>query len=310
MRDTWMWTMKRYLLPLLIILMLFSVTMASCSLNHEPTTTLIEDKPGWSEKQVIDYLYKYLTDKAERAEDIFISMKFQNAVLEAMQESLKKDDLLGESVEMNFGESPAGIPITIWANALKYIAKYNGNGWWSVTIDNQEWRVNEVRNEVVTWNEEASKQFEKISTNTYHSSMYGYYIDYPSSWTINDNDKSIVILFQGTSNFIFSYVAVGVTDEKTFAAYKGLQGFIQARITSLRNQYYQFEVVKTTTTEIDYSYKSSKDSVMYEVRHYFVQNGGRLYEIVCSAKSPEFTFGKEYFGSDIYDAYYSFRFQP
>ena len=312
MRDTWMWTMKRCLLPLLLIFTLCSGTVASCSQSHPPSTTLAGDRPSWNEKQVIDYLYKYLTNKAERYEDLLISMKFEKAVTQANQESLKHDDLMGATVEMKFEELPSGITILTWANALKYLVKYSGNSWWSVTIDDQEWRVNETRNEVVVvaWNEEASKQLERISTNTYHNSVYGYYIDYPSSWTMDDNGASAVIMYKGVSDYISSYVFVGVTDEKSIAAYKSLQELIQTETLLLRNKNYQFEVVKTTSTEIDYTYMASKGAAKYEVKHYFVQNGGMLYEIICSAKLPEVTILNEVFGANIYDAYYSFRFLP
>ena len=147
---------------------------------------------------------------------------------------------------------------------------------------------------------------EKTTLKTYYNSVYGYYFDCPPSWTIDEEDKREIVIFSGTPNSMTSYVAVGVVDENTLAAYKGVQGFIQARIISLRNLYYQFEVVKTDTDEVDYNYKPSKESTSYEVRHHFIQNGGRLYEIVCSTQvvEPQVIFNNQSpSSSNLYDCF-------
>ncbi|MBE0415504.1 MAG: hypothetical protein IBX36_03075 [Dehalococcoidia bacterium] len=186
--------MKRYfILILVLILVLTSGLTISCRQS--------KDKPSWTEKQTIDYLYGYLVNKAgqlqdadTRAKKIIIGWGFRNAVFEANREALGEDDKLGELVYMQFGELPLEIPT--WVSALKRLAKYNGDGLWSVCIGNWKWQVNERTGEVAAQNEEAVKLLEDITHRTYRNSIYNYHIDYPVGWTvtqIGDEGKILII---------------------------------------------------------------------------------------------------------------------
>ena len=190
--------MKRYLIPILIILMLVSGLTVGCSQSQESGATVTGDKASWTEKQVIEHLYEYLMNKAGQLQDahtqakkIIVDWGFYDAITEANREALDEDfPDIGEYIEMQF-EEPLGITqqpsrIAIWTSALRRLAQYDGDGWWSVFIGDQEWQVNERTREVVAQNEEAAKLLEEISHDTYHSSMYGYHIDYPAVWIVTE----------------------------------------------------------------------------------------------------------------------------
>ncbi len=192
--------MKKYLIPILLAgLVVASSLTIGCSQSQEPSTTT-EDKASWTEKQVIDYLYEYLVNKTEQlqearaqAEKIIIGWGFQHAVLEAFKEVLDEGEL-GELVYMQFGDSSLEIPT--WVGALKKLAKYNGDGLWSVSISDWEWQVNERTGEVKAQNNEAAKLLGEITHETYRSTIYGYYLEYPVGWTVTqvDGGSSVLIV--------------------------------------------------------------------------------------------------------------------
>jgi len=188
--------MKRYLILILVILVLASMLWVGCG-----DTEL--DKASWTEKQVIDYFYKHLMDKAEQlqgvygeSEKIIIDWGFRNAIFEVNQEVLREEEL-GEFVEFKFNETlpnqlePLSIPT--WTNALKKIAKYQGDGLWLVFVTG-EWRVNERTGEVIAQDEEAAKLLEEITHETYHNDIYSYHIDYPAGWQLSEIDDEGQVL--------------------------------------------------------------------------------------------------------------------
>lgn len=87
-------------LPTLIglaILTLASGLWIGCSQSPEPGDAILKDKPNWSEAQVIDYLYAYVTKKAEQFldyEGVVLKMKldyhFLNAVHVANIEAIRE----------------------------------------------------------------------------------------------------------------------------------------------------------------------------------------------------------------------------
>lgn len=190
--------MKRYLIPILIVLVLASGLWVSCG-----------EKGALSEKQVIQMTYDYLITKAKQlqgaqaqAEKIIIGWGFRNAVFEANREALDEDDLdkLGELVYMQFSEPLPGeiepLRTATWTGALKKLAKYQGDGLWSVSIGDWQWQVNERTGEVEACSEEAKKLLLDIAHETYRNSIYNYHIDYPAGWTvtqIGDEGKILII---------------------------------------------------------------------------------------------------------------------
>jgi len=187
----------------MIILILISELMLGCNQSQESTTALEGDEASWTEKQVIDYLYEYLVSKAEqqpeasaRANKIIIEWRFRNAVFKANREILDEEtlDKLGKSVNMQFGES--SLEISTWTGALKKLAKYDVDGFWSLAVDDCGWAVNERTGEVIAQNEEAAQLLREISHQTYRHSIYGYQIEYPAVWTVrqlNEEGKVLII---------------------------------------------------------------------------------------------------------------------
>lgn len=268
------------------------------------------DRGTLTEKQVIEMTYTKLMDRAERLQGSNaaiaqgeISWAFNRAVLDAMSEAISSGDLFGESVQVRFPQKyMPEYSIATWTGALKKCVKYKGGGIWSVSISGDEWQFIERTGEVTARNEQAAKLLEEITLKTYHNSRYGYYVDYPPSWTINEVDKSGVGLF---SDSLEAFVLIGVIEEEELAAYKGLQGYIEGRLSYFQSQYHAFELTEVSTMRVDYTYMLREDAARYEAKHYFLQHGSRVYEIVCSAIQPRFESL-----STLYDAYSSFRFQP
>jgi hypothetical protein len=84
--------------------------------------------------------------------------------------------------------------MSIFTSELEKIVKYDGNRWWSVSVGDWEWYFDERTLKVAAQNQEAASQLEELTLKTYHNSKYGYYVDYPPSWVINDKDKSSVFI--------------------------------------------------------------------------------------------------------------------
>jgi len=299
--------MKRYLMLILVsILVLASLLLSSCG-----------EKGTLTEKQVIQMAYNYLITKAEQlqgvyaeAEKITIGWGFRNAILEANRKALEGDDL-GEWVEMQFSEpsvrQPEPLRTPTWRGALKKIARYQGNGLWSVSIGDWEWEVNERTREVTAQNAPAEMLLEEITLKTYHNSRYGYYLDYPPSWAMYEEDKSKVWIFSVRPKSREAFIFIHVIEEGELDAFKGLQGYIVAKLSLLQSQCHEFELIEKTITRIDYTYRLQKDSPRHEAKRYFMQHGSNVYEILSSAELTVFT---SHYGSLLYDPFDSFRFQP
>lgn len=301
--------MKRYLIPTIIILVLASGLLSSCG-----------EKGALTEKQVIQMTYDYLITKARQlqgaaqAKDIIIGALFRKAVLGASQKAVAEDDMdkLGELVYMQFDGLSPGQPEALktltWEGALKKLAKYQGDGLWLVFIEDWEWEFNERTGEVIAQNEEAVKLLEEITLKTYYNSRYGYYLDYPPSWSVNDKDMSEVWIYPSSPEASEAYIFIHVISEEELSAFKGLLGYISTKLSLLQSQCYEFEVTEATPPRIDYTYRLLKDSPRHEAKRYFVQHGSNVFEIVCSAELTAFV---EYYSlSPLYDPFDSFRFQP
>lgn len=311
--------MKRYLITILIALAVLAMAgLMSCSQNQESKNTLVEDKASWTEKQAIDYLYGYLTDKAEQlqgingqTEKILINLSFRNAVVKATNEMMDEDDIdkWGKLVTEN-AESVQewSIWTVAWTGALKRLADYDKDGWWSVTIGESEWRVNERRKEITAWNDKATELLEGITLKTYYNSRYGYYLDYPPSWSVNDKDMSKVWIYPSSSKAGEVFIYIQVIETEALSAFDGLQGYIMAKLSLLKSTCDEFELTEVTNTEMSYIYRLQENSPRHEAKRYFVQYGSKVYEIECSGEIT--ALGKDQPLSFLYDPFDNFRFQP
>lgn len=149
---------------------------------------------------------------------------------------------------------------------------------------------------------------EEITLKTYHNTKFGYYLDYPPSWTINDEDKSKVWIFPSSPKAGEAFIFIHVIEEGELAVFKGLQGYIVAKLSLLQSQCHEFELIEKTTARIDYTYRLQKESPRHEAKRYFIQHESKVYEILSSAELTAF---EEYYSlSPLYDPFESFCFQP
>ncbi len=190
--------------------------------------------------------------------------------------------------------------------AIEKIAKYDGNRWWSVSIGDYEWYVDERTRKVLAQNEEAASLLEELTLKTYYNSSYGYYFDYPPLWTINAEDENNVLISDNPKD-ARAFVFIVAVDGETLASFGGLQGYIDTRLTSFKNEFYAFEKTNVSYLTIDYKYQKKENSPTNEGRLHSFLNDDMLFEIICSGRIIEVP-EKSY--SNIYDPFESFRFQP
>lgn len=307
--------MKQYLIPILAILVLTSGLAVSCGQSREPIP-LDKDKPSWTEKQVIDYLYEHLVSKAGqqpemtvKAKVIIIGWRFRNALLQANKETLEEDDIdeWGELVERESKEliSPPAEMLAypgIFTGALRRLAQYDENGWWSVSIAG-EWRINEKTGEVIAWNEEATKLLEDISHNTFHNNTYKYHIDYPTDWTIKQIGDEGKILIMARER----QVDIAIDEPRKLEREQSL-GQVASGFTAFLSTVYQdlklISLVRLENGDYQAEYEWMVGGTEIYSRTYFVLHNSWFYMISCSA--PKSTY--ESYLDEFEYAYNSFGF--
>jgi len=181
------------------VLVLTSGLVVGCSQSQEPNATITEDKPSWTEKQAVDYLYEYLVNKAEQlsedaaeAQKLIIGWGFQGAVLEAFRETIQD---LNSSSNLEQVSADYGLDMPIYVDSFKRLASYIGDGWWAVIIGEREWQVNEKTEEIKARNEEAKRLLLDIAHQAYRNSIYNYHIDYLAGWTVTQvGDEGKVLI--------------------------------------------------------------------------------------------------------------------
>jgi hypothetical protein len=187
--------------------------------------------------------------------------------------------------------------------SLKKLAEYIGSGLWSISIADWEWQLDETTGEVTSLNEEAAKLLEEIALKTYHNSEYGYSIDYPPSWILEDDNKAEVFLSQKSGESVVAFIFVGVIEETQLATYGGLQAFMDGRLLQRQTSSFEFELTERTDTTMSYTWTIRQGDPTFEVKHYFVEQWSRLYELVAAATKRDYPPC-----SYLYDPYSSLRF--
>jgi len=306
----------RYLIPVLVaVIALTSVSLVGCSQSQEPDTTLLQDKPSWTEKQVIEYLYVYLMDKAGKvqgvsaeAEKLSIAWEFRNAVIASFTETVKEDDVRkwGDPVEIELTQPGGTLPglerIPTYTSGLRKLAEYSGNSWWGVSIAGQ-WRVNERTRDVVALNDEATKHLEKISHNTYQNYVYKYHIDYPADWTlkqIGDDGKVLIVAPE-------PQVDIAIDEPRKLPTGQSLGQYVSGFAAFFPTVYQDFMLVSLAKLENgDYQmeYEWVLGGTRIYSRTYFVLHNNWFYIIGCSA--PKSTY--ESYRNEFDYAYNSFGF--
>jgi len=301
--------MKQHLMSVLLSLMLASGLIVGCGQSQKHSTNVVEDKASWTEKQVIDYLYDYLIEKTEQepnlcgeANIIIMTWKFRDAILGANNEALEEDtpDRLGNLIEPE--SSIESIWSRVFNGALRRLAHYDGDGWWSILIAG-EWRLSERTEEVVAWNEEALELLEDITHCTYRSSMYGYHIDYPAVWTLTQigNEGKVLIVAPE------SQVDILVDKHRRLEAGQSLGECASGFATFLSMVYQNFELtslIKLENGDYQMNYEWVLGGNKICSRTHFMLHNGWVYMI--SGSAPKSTY--ESYLAEFDYAYNSFGF--
>jgi hypothetical protein len=301
-----------------VAMLLILVPNTMCVRNQKTAVSLPTDTPVWTEKQVIDHLYGYLTNQADRlqsldaeVERIIINAAFESAVCEANSKFLKAIGKkgLGEGVTMRFGES--SLKLFTWISALNRIATYSGNASWHVNIKDWQWKVNETTEEVTAENQGAIDLLTAITLKTYVNHKYGYRFDYPPSWTIDGQDQEEVLLTDGHEN-VNAFVSVLAVSKSELATFHGLQGYTEARLAFFKAQYCFFIITDVSSQKLTFMYQAQTNSSKCEGIYRVIPHNEMIFEVMCSGKIiglPKEPDSKTYW-SVIYDPYGSFTFQP
>lgn len=295
--------MKRYLIPILIILVLSLGLVMGCG------TSPAEDKL-LDEEQVIQMTYDYLTAKAgqlqgAQGEKIIIGWAFRNAVFAANKEALDENNLdkLGDLVDMQFSKLLPSLRTPAWTGALEKLARYQGDGLWSVSIEDWEWELNERTGEVTAQNEEATKLLEEISHCIYHSNMYGYRIDYPAGWTVTEvGDEGQILIVAHEPQ-----VDIAVDKPRRLEPGESLGDYASGFAAFLSMIYQDFELISLVQLEggdyqMDFEWILGGTEI--HTRTNFILQEGSVYMITGSA--PKSTY--ESYLDEFDYAYNSFRF--
>lgn len=281
------------ILTLTAILVISSLLLFACG-EKEPTLSDNPVKgPTLSEKQVIDMTWAYLSSQPgqvtpEVPASYFTCARFEAAVMDAQIDFVKEYEggKLGESFSMQFCGS--SIPLTVNIAALKKLAKYDGDGLWSVYICGQ-WQVNEITGEVTPQDEEAIKELEYLNLTTYANKIYGYYIKYPASWSVYESGDTVEISLIPEAIIDVSVLTGGQLPASDFKL------FFDNATAGLRNDVRDFQLISKSRLsdigddawEIVYTGRTA-DGSAFIIKFRLILYKDRLYGITALATGSEF----------------------
>lgn len=278
-------------------------------------------RPALSEQEVICVVYDYLVAKAEQLpapcslegwrgpcwwEVGVIQAAFVLAVTSATAEVVEEGDW-GESVDVTFGLSelvltePFSSPFTVptFSKALKKLAKYEGNGVWSVCIYGK-WRVDERTSEVTPQNEQAEALLQEISLATYHHRTYGYCISYPPSWAVSElGDGYVGIVCPEPQTDVLIGRPNRLLTGQTLEQYcSGFASFLAERKQGF--ELIGLEVLEDGDYRMDFKWEVGGTRIWSIV--YFVVEDGWAYTISASAPAAELAWYDHTF-SYVYESF-------
>jgi len=178
-------------------------------------------------------------------------------------------------------------------------AKYIGDGWWRIELSTTCWRVNENTMLVFPEGEAAVELIEAITLKTYCNSEYGYCVNYPPSWTVDDVGKSGIGIASPDS---LALVAIWVAEQ----SYEDFEQYVAVWTAWMATNSDGFDITDfdrgDTVWRIDYTDFSAGH--WWDNKEYMVLHEGLVYHVLNVAIQD--TSGM----SLLPNAYKSFRFQP
>lgn len=303
--------MKRYLIPILIVSVL-ALSVIGCAQSHKPTPALKEDKPSWSEAQVIDYLYAYLVDKAEQVGGIEaelgefrISENFRQVVVDANLETIRESTTWppSEEVSLKFFSLP------VYVDSTKRLASYTEDSWWMVTIRDWQWLVNERTGEIKAENEAAKQLLRDITRNSYYDLIHNYAIAYPSGWKVVRFGEDKVAFFEFESSELTCInIAAKVYKLKageSLGEYASLIASFTGLSDLLAKDYQLNSLIRLENGDYQADYEYKAEGIQIWGREYFKLHNGWVYMI--SYRTPKSMY--EYWLPEFNYSYESFCFR-
>jgi hypothetical protein len=133
---------------------------------------------------------------------------------------------------------------------------------------------------------------------TYHNSMLGYYISYPSDWTVSQLSEDVITIRSSDS-----FAAVIVTRLHKLPAGESMFKYSTAYMKYLAETRDDFQLVNLEEiSESDYLLEYERGDT--RIRNYIMLRGGWVYMIDCFTKQKDFSDYSYWF----YRIYYSFRY--
>jgi len=150
-----------------------------------------------------------------------------------------------------------------------------------------------------TSNQEMVNPMDSINLETYMNSRHGYYIDYPTSWTINDTNIDAVVIKSE------SYQDAMIIAVNNLGSVE-LDQYIEDQMLWFVIGSYEIEIIEKVefiyenypVKKVDFHYFIVEDDDMYQARAYFIIKNDMIYQLFTSASQPDF----------LYDPIASFNF--
>jgi len=314
---------------LIIVIIIVSLGIVGV-IGYVFTNNKLIDRPSMDEKQVIDYLYDYLMSRAEQQrikylpgtdkpipvneseKELIINIIFIGSIGEANKESFNEGEV-GQfiSVLNRPGRALGDFPTN--TEALKRLAKYNGNGLWTVSIWGI-WQVNERTKEVTPQNQEAAAHLKEISPKTYTSSAYRYSINYPPTWNLDDTDKGHVLLWSPDAKASVEILIRDTQSQQYRFTDQSAKDWVEAIVELGRKKFAYFELIRKEQIkngqglvwDLEYIYKPQDAAPLLWARHRSWFTTWRQYDVAIQASKAD----RDFYLTQLSDILESFKLSP
>ena len=284
------------ILTLTAIVVISSLLFFGCG-EKEPTPTEKQVMPRLSEKEVIEITQEYLISQPgqlycwvpENFTQMSTCARFKETIIQSSIDCSREDErcFLDGSVSIQFCEPSSSFSVPI--AALRKLAKYDGDGFWSVNICG-EWLVNDATGRVIAKDEEAIKLLEDLNLKSYTNQTYGYCIRYPASWSLVESGQTVYITCS-----LQEGLTIGILPKGTLPA-SDFKLIFDNMTTGLRNEVRDFQLISKSQLsgigddawEIVYTGKT-EDNSAFITKFRVILYKYRLYGITALSTASEFT---------------------